>query len=726
MTVDFHIDVPGKISFQNGADIPLQTQLEAMNLTSHGNELHYKLLPAVADDPLTVGVDESHGEVLVAYFITTEWTWDSETEQPIEADIATIVFTVGVREQEGADPVSEFNIDFTIYGVIDNVAGTPDADGDISEMFDIDVPFFMVDSDGSVTPSPADALTFHSVDDVPSLGTLEWQEVPGEGEQQSDYVLTIKPTDTGIVHDETKGEQSGVGQQAGDPDSAKETAAEDDVPVQYQYEYDGQIYTYPNYAVFEALQAAGWSENKPIGAAQTWLNVRFGADGRAGTWGGEGNDYVGNKEAGKTVFEGDGDANATAYQLYVGAADAPLTAGATNWTVMIDGVEVTVRAVQIDANTIIGIANKDDVDGDGVLDSQQGGESLVAEAVPGTDVPVFVLRLDPESGQLTMVQLHQINQGDPSNADDSTPALIVYGEGGAPAIVFEDNFDTLDGWTSLGGSNASIVGDIGTSDAQPDPLSQVLLIPSEGGEGEGSSGNSAQDIETFFGLSNGALSAIANDGDNANGSESATNGSAIKQEVNVSAGQVLTVTFNFLEAESDSGEGGDSPTYQDFGFIVVGDQVFRLSNVGDADLASGADTGTFSWDEESGYLTFTFTFTQSGPVQIGFGVMNEGDQAVDPGLLIDHLTITDTGAESINFRGTDFDGDHVDAPLVIQVQDDGPTVTYADTATDTLLLDETLRAGGDGIASATADFADNFNSVGGFDYGTDGVRRQHP
>ena len=32
ITVDFHQDVPGKITFQNGLDIPLQTQLEAMGI----------------------------------------------------------------------------------------------------------------------------------------------------------------------------------------------------------------------------------------------------------------------------------------------------------------------------------------------------------------------------------------------------------------------------------------------------------------------------------------------------------------------------------------------------------------------------------------------------------------------------------------------------------------------------------------------------------------------
>ena len=168
-------------------------------------------------------------------------------------------------------------------------------------------------------------------------------------------------------------------------------------------------------------------------------------------------------------------------------------------------------------------------------------------------------------------------------------------------------------------------------DPQPNPNKQALLI------GQGAD---QTDIESFFGLPVSALDDVADDGNAANGDEHPTIGSAIKQTFNVNAGDVLTVKFNFLEDENDGGEEGDeAPNFQDFAFIVIGGEVFRLSNVGEADVPSSANSGGFSWDEESGYLTFTYTFTASGPVQVGFGVMNESDEVVDPGLLIDELKI---------------------------------------------------------------------------------------
>ncbi|WP_374383083.1 DUF5801 repeats-in-toxin domain-containing protein [Dongia sp.] len=713
VSVDFFGDVPGHLSFANGGTTPIVDQLTALNLTSHGFALQYVVLPGAPDsdpDPL---VDNSYGETLVAYIVRGEGDYT----------YAQVVFTIGIREFDGSVNPVDFDVDFTIYGVIDNVPGIADANGDISDIFDINVPFFAVDSDGSVTAAPDGALVFQDIDDVPALGSLsyEWTYLGGEGEDGSWAYIPVKmhPTDTGIVHDETNGVQDGVGNQAGDPDSSSETTAEDDVPLSYDYPWG----SYPNSGVESAMDAAHWSGLQPIGAAQTYLNVSFGADGRAGQWqqteGGW--QFVGNKEAGETVFTGDGAANATAYQLYIGSSAAPLTAGATNWTVMIDGVEVTVRAIQIDANTVIGVADKNDVDGNGVPDIVgEGSEGLVSDAVPDSTVPVFVLHLDPQSGELTMVQLHQINQGDPTNADDMTPPLVIFGEGGASGVVLEDNFDTLDAWQTISGGNAHIVGDIGTTAGQPDPDNQALLLGA--GEG-GENGASADSIESFFGLAAGKIAAAANDGDATNGAEVPTDGTAIRQVVNVTAGDTLTVAFNFLENESDSGEGGASnPDWQDFAFIVIGDQVFKLSDVASADNGSSAANGSISWSEESGYLTFTFTFTTDGPVQIGFAVMNEGHQSVDPGLLIDHLTIVhqDTSAQPINFRATDYDGDHVDAPLTVRVQDDGPTVTFADMRADTFLLDETRRQGGDGIASVTHDFADNFNSGSGFDFGTDG------
>jgi T1SS-143 domain-containing protein len=720
ISVDFFGDVPGHLTFVNGGSTPIIDQLQAMNLTSHSNELQYLVLPGSPDTDPDPNIDNSYGETLVAYYVET-YTYGEETYE-----YATVVFTIGLREYDGSVNPVDFNMDFTIYGVIDNIPGVNDADGDISDIFDLNVPFFAVDSDGSVTGVPDGALVFQDIDDVPALGSLcyDWVDLndngegPGEEGPNWAYVpVTVHPTDTSIVHDETDGVQGGVGGQPGDPDSDQETTAENDVDSE------------SNSGVADSLEAAGWSGLQPIGAAQTWLNVSFGADGKAGNWQeGEGGNwqYVGNKEAGETVFTGDGNANATAYQLYVGSADAPLTAGATNWTVTIDGVEVTVRAIQIDANTIIGVANPGDVDGDGELDNQGGDQAIAVEDVAENgDVPVFVLHLDPSSGELTMVQLHQINQGDPTNADDMTPPLVVFSEGDAGGIVLEDNFDTLDAWTVLGSGNAEIVGHIGTIDGQPDPDNQALLIASgEGGEG----GSSAGDIESFFGLSSGALAALVDDGDPSNDnmndgdpsddSEEPTDGTAIKQIVNVTAGDTLTVKFNFLENESDGGEGGTSPFYQDFAFIVVGGEVFLLSDVGLANNGSGASNGFFSWDEESGYLTFTYTFTTDGPTQIGFGVMNEDDEDVDPGLLIDHMTIVheDTTPESINFRGTDYDGDHVDAPLVVRVQDDGPTVE----CNALVQLDDDALANGNpgGVGDVVPDTA-NLTGTLSHNYGTD-------
>src|SRR5690606_27920935 len=131
----------------------------------------------------------------VAYYVETYGDWTS----------ATIVFTIAIREYEGVDALSDFNLDFTIYGPIDNVPGIQDANGSISDVLDIDVPFFAVDSDGSVTPAPDGALVFKDIDDVPALGSLafDWVEL---GEENGAWLPVQKlPTDNDVVHDETDG-----------------------------------------------------------------------------------------------------------------------------------------------------------------------------------------------------------------------------------------------------------------------------------------------------------------------------------------------------------------------------------------------------------------------------------------------------------------------------------------------------------------------------------------
>jgi T1SS-143 domain-containing protein len=386
VSVNFFGDAPGHLSFVKGGDTPIIDQLEAMNLTSHSNELHYIVLPGSPDTDPDPNVDNSYGETLVAYYLNGDG----------EEASAVIVFTIAMREFNSGD---DFNVDFTIYGVVDNVPGTPDAAGDISDILDIGVPFFVVDSDGSVTAVPADVLVFQDIDDTPSLGSLGcYQWVPtGEGEEGPwAWVPTeIRPSDTDIVHDETDGKQSG-GQQWNDPDSHKEAQPENDVNPNGYYAWLKSA----------ALSGAGLPSDTPVlGMAHSKLTVSFGADGKA----------YGNDEAGHTVFTGDGNTNAQAFQLYIGAADAPLTGGLTNWTITENGVVVDVLAEQTDANTIVGYA-------------------LVGEGENQHRIEVFVLHVDPYNGDLALVQMHQINQPDPTNSDDSTPSLKIYPEGSETGV----------------------------------------------------------------------------------------------------------------------------------------------------------------------------------------------------------------------------------------------------------------------------------------------------
>jgi T1SS-143 domain-containing protein len=667
VSVDFHADVPGTISFQNGASIPLQTQLEAMNLTSHGHELQYKLLPAVADS--VPGAGDGHGEVLVAYYITPGW-YDAGEGNWQYGDVATIVFSVGVREPELATAPAEFNVDFTIYGVIDNAAGTADADGDISDMFDIDVPFFMVDSDGSVTPSPTDALTFHSVDDVPSLGSV------GDNGEEGGYQLVLTPADTNITHDETDGLQSGVGPQAGDPDSSKEVPGqdgEDDVSTQ-------------NYGVYKALQAAGLGEVSPIGAAQTWLDVSFGADGPAG---GEGNDQLGlgNKEAGYTVFTGDGAAYATAFQLYIGDADASLTAGATNWTVMIDGVEVTVRAEQINANTIVGYANKGDVDGDGIPDNQQGGDAIQA-AVPDADMPVFVLYLDPQSGELTLVQLHQVNQDDAANADDATPPLAICGEDGESAN--DINFRGTD----FDGDHVDASLNIQIQDDGPKICGVTYDTPLLG---------IVDEDKLSGGIEGGPLDIGAF-------------GASVGGKILVQPGADQPVTFSFADASGQVYVSGLAlPPVFALTDVAGNPVTLVVDNAGSPATLSGVADGVTMFTVTLDKSTGEFTFTLFHPVEHPSDGNPFGAGSFEDSL----LTL------GFGVKVTDADGDSDTTQLYFKINDDTPEIAGISPTNETpssdgyLLVDEDFIAGGNQDQGSAGKDANGGNiATGQINFGT--------
>ncbi len=115
----------------------------------------------------------------------------------------------------------------------------------------------------------------------------------------------------------------------------------------------------------------------------------------------------------------------------------------------------------------------------------------------------------------------------------------------------------------------------------------------------------------------------------------ATDGSAIKTTLSVTAGDVITFDWSF--------DADDYLSYNDFAFVVIGDQVIKL-----ADIEDVGDYGSTGW------ATFTYNVTATGDLTIGFGVMNTGDEALDSHLLIDNLEVNGSTVQS--FESGDFTG----------------------------------------------------------------------
>ncbi|WP_193371565.1 type I secretion C-terminal target domain-containing protein [Pelagibius marinus] len=156
----------------------------------------------------------------------------------------------------------------------------------------------------------------------------------------------------------------------------------------------------------------------------------------------------------------------------------------------------------------------------------------------------------------------------------------------------------------------------------------------DGAEGCESDAYGASDdqIEAFLGLEGGAIDGVVY-GD-------ATDGTAIKTTLELEAGDHVEMTFNFLDAEN----GGPGEFFNDFAFVTINGEVFPIASVSDANEDTFAiylgEDFILTWSEESGYFTFSGTADFSGTYEIGVGVMNLNDNAVDSALLVDDLIVT--------------------------------------------------------------------------------------
>ena len=178
---------------------------------------------------------------------------------------------------------------------------------------------------------------------------------------------------------------------------------------------------------------------------------------------------------------------------------------------------------------------------------------------------------------------------------------------------WETGFETGDftDWNVLGNTN------IETANFGVNPTEgnyQALLT-----SGNGSVSDSQ--LEAFVGLNPGELDSLINN--------NATEGSAIKREITVEAGDILNFDWNFLTSE------GTPSYYNDFAFVSVSDGY--LSKL--ADTNSQFNFSNTNLSKETSYGTFSYQFTNSGSFTIGVGVSDLIDSVVDSALLVDNFSV---------------------------------------------------------------------------------------
>jgi hypothetical protein len=198
------------------------------------------------------------------------------------------------------------------------------------------------------------------------------------------------------------------------------------------------------------------------------------------------------------------------------------------------------------------------------------------------------------------------------------------------ALVINGGFEqapALTGWSSSGETGIATIATFGIAPAEG--LNQAVTSLEDPGQL-----STPSDIESFLGLSSGSLQSLVPPTETPIPDVIA--GSAIKQSLSVTAGEILTFNWNFI---TDDVTGAGQTSAPDFAFWSLRPE---LSNpVALANLTTGTffATGSTDYPNGTGYQTASYTFTTSGIFTIGFGVMSVGDLTGKSALLIDNVKI---------------------------------------------------------------------------------------
>src|ERR1051326_4995753 len=114
-----------------------------------------------------------------------------------------------------------------------------------------------------------------------------------------------------------------------------------------------------------------------------------------------------------------------------------------------------------------------------------------------------------------------------------------------------------------------------------------------------------------------------------------TTGSAISQDITVSAGDVLSFDWNFL-----TDEWNEDPQYNDFAMFTIGTDPFFLASRGSTHATLDLVSPPPGFDGQTHWANQTYTFTAGGTYKLGFAIFNVGDAGHDSLLLVDSVSVS--------------------------------------------------------------------------------------
>ncbi len=111
-------------------------------------------------------------------------------------------------------------------------------------------------------------------------------------------------------------------------------------------------------------------------------------------------------------------------------------------------------------------------------------------------------------------------------------------------------------------------------------------------------------------------------------------GSAIKQTINVNAGDKLKFSWNFLTNETFLDTDPLRGSFIDYSFLLVDNQMIPLADINDATLNSAS-----IFDQETGLQNYEYTFNNGGTYKIALGLVEIDDFAVTSALTVENIRL---------------------------------------------------------------------------------------